>query len=225
MLYKLTDQDGFTRKGKQNECLWGPGVKHTSKGPHDKRIDLCTNSYIHCYENPLVAVFMNSQHENLNNPILWEAKGFVSKRNGQLKAGCFSLTTIKKIELPVLTANQRIRAAIYIALEYYKEPKFKKWAENWLNNKDRSENAAANAAANATDAANAAYSANAAYAANAAINAANAAAYAAADAAYSTARAANAAAYAAVYAADSTVHLQFNLIKILRRVVKEEVSQ
>ena len=55
-LYKLTNAQGYTRNGTH----WNVGVKHEiAKELRDCTKPLCSSSYIHAYENPLVAVLMN----------------------------------------------------------------------------------------------------------------------------------------------------------------------
>jgi len=218
-LYKLTDEHGNSF----NHTHWSEGVRHEIvKELRDNSEPLCTKHYLHAYENPLVAVFINSLHTAYVNPILWQATGWVQKRDNQLKCGCFSLRTIQKVPLPVITRNQRVRVAIYCALIQPQSEHFKKWAAKWLAGEDRTAGAAAAYA----------YAAAAAHAAHAA---AHAAAYAAADAAgaaaaYAAAYAADAAAHAAAaaaateaaHAAAATEAATFNLIKILKRSIKEE---
>jgi hypothetical protein len=201
-LYKLTDEFGSTK----NNTHWSEGIKHEiAKELRDSTKPLCSKHYLHAYENPLVAVFMNNRHAKFSKPRLWLATGWVSKRDGQLKCGCFSLKIIKEIQLPKLTVAQRVRTAIYCALSHPVSNNFHTWAVDWLSGKDRTR----------ADAAAYAYDAAAAYAAAAA----DAAAYAAADAAaYATASAASAA-YAA-YAASAPI----NLIEIIKRSIKEEVA-
>ena len=217
-LYKLTDEYGNS----SNRTHWSEGIKHEIvKELRDNSKPLCTKHYLHAYESPLVAAFMNPIHAAYANPILWQATGWVQKRDNQLKCGCFSLRTIQKVPLPVITQNQRVRAAIYCSLTQPQSEHFKKWAAKWLAGEDRTAYAAANAvayaAANTVAYAAANAAAYAAYAADAYAYAAAYAAYAAANAADNAAYAAAAAAYAAAYAAAA-----FNLIKILKRSIKEE---
>jgi hypothetical protein len=201
-LYKLTDEHGNSA----NRTHWSEGVRHEIvKELRDSSKPLCTEHYLHAYENPLVAAFMNSLHAAYANPILWQATGWVQKRDNQLKCGCFSLRTIQKVPLPIITRSQRVRAAIYCSLTQPQSEHFKKWAAKWLAGEDRTAKAAyaaaddANTAANAANAA--AYAANAA-AAKVAYAAAAKVAYAAANAAYAAAHAAaNTAANAASAAA------------------------
>ena len=208
MLYKLTDQNWETK----NHTKWGPGIKHVALGP--KGQDLCSNGYIHAYTNPLIAVLLNPIHTDIQNPVLWTAKGFIIKTDGQLKCGCYSLTTIERIKLPKFTENQKIYFGILCALEVYKIKNFVSWAENWIPNKDRSIIAAYTTAAKvATYYAAAAKAANAAvaYAANAASSAANAAANA--DAYYAAAKAATNAAI---------INKKINFIKFARKAYNFE---
>ena len=194
-LYKLTNQEGYSGLGLYSVLThWAEGTKHSiSPELRDKNASLCSKHFIHVYENPLVAVFMNPAHINFKNPILWEATGWVSKREGHLKCGCFSLTTHRKITLPVITLEQRVRAAIYCSLEVCKNKQYKQWADKWLSGENRTRNVVYITSA----AAAAAY--------------ADAAADAAATATYTSAA-------AAIHA--TSKHL--DLISILKRSIKEE---
>ncbi len=145
-LYKITDASGYTRRGEHNECKWGENVTHQAVGSGG----LCTNGVIHAYEHPLIASFMNPAHAAPKSPLLWECKGEVALREGQLKCGCKSLTTLRQIDLPLITRDQRVRIAIYCALSQYSEPSFVTWATGWLDGSDRSAAAAREAAAEAT---------------------------------------------------------------------------
>jgi hypothetical protein len=212
-LYKLTDEDGYTQRGSKGETLWRAGQKLTLKPCINPQ--LCTSQVIHAYTNANLALLLNPCHANLNNPLLWAAKGTPKVRDWG-KVGCFSLTATQQLELPswyieeaahkrvviqfaILCAesvlvifekqhpnDDRPRKAIEAAKGYLKHPTVAARAAYAAAYAAR---AAAYAAADAADAARAAaYAADAAYAA----------AYAArADAAYAAADAARAAAYAA----------------------------
>ena len=143
-LYKLTDQNGQTR----NATQWGPGVTHRATGSADQ--ELCSDGWLHAYEHPLIAVFMNPIHSNINRPRLWEAAGDIGKRDGVLKCGCRELTTVAEMELPVITTAQWVRFAIACAWPQ-SSAEFRNWATGWLNGSDCSE-----AAAQAAEAAEAA---------------------------------------------------------------------
>ncbi len=159
--YKLTDKDGYTRKGKTGETLWGENITHTATG-QDK--ELCTDGFIHAYESPEMAAFMNPAHGDYdsNTMLLWECHlhGRV-KRDGQLKCGAKGCTTLRTIPLPIITTEQRITIAIKISLLFCKDDGYIKWATKWLSGVDRTaawaEEVVAGAAADAAaDAANAA---------------------------------------------------------------------
>jgi len=189
-LYKLTDSCGKTRNGTQ----WGPGVSHSGTGEGE----LCRPGWIHAYEHPLVAVLMNPTHADFKNPRLWEAEGKIAIRDGQLKCGCKTLTTVREIPLPAVTTEMRVRFAILCAKEVCASYRaWNAWADKWLSGEDRSEAAAwaaawaaAEAAWAAAEAAWAAAAWASAWAARAALEAAWASAWAAAEAAYRSARAA-----------------------------------
>ena len=141
-LYKLTDRDGQTWNGTQ----WGPGMSHSGTGEGE----LCGPGWIHAYEHPLIAVLLNPIHANFENPRLWEAEGEVGLRDGQLKCGCRTLTTIREIPLPSITTEMRVRFAILCAKEVYACLSWNAWADRWLSGEDRTQAAAAAQAAAAT---------------------------------------------------------------------------
>jgi len=113
MLYKLTYQDGTTRKGEENETQWGRSVTHTAKG---KKIlgeyrRLCTNQVIHAYRSPEIAAFANGLHADFGDPLCWSAKGWVVAEDG-LKVGCKTLTTLEAVPLPVLMRSERVEISM-----------------------------------------------------------------------------------------------------------------
>ena len=140
-LYKLTDSCGKTRNGTQ----WGPGISHSGTGEGG----LCGPGWIHAYEHPLIAVLMNPIHADFKNPRLWEAEGDVGLRDGQLKCGCKTLTTVREIPLPAITMEMRVRFAICCTKEVCPAAAYlawNAWADKWLSGEDRTQ-AAAEAAA------------------------------------------------------------------------------
>lgn len=143
-LYKLTDSCGKTR----NDTQWGPGVSHSGTGEGG----LCGPGWIHAYEHPLIAVLMNPIHADFKNPRLWEAEGKIAIRDGQIKCGCATLTTIREIPLPEITTEMWIRFAILCTKEASTAAvgeawkAWNAWADKWLSGEDRSAAAAAAAA-------------------------------------------------------------------------------
>ena len=182
--YKLTDENNRTR----NNTQWGENVTHEAMGNGKK---LCTDGWIHFYEDPLVAMMMNPIHASFKNPHLWEAEAEGEMLREATKSGCKKLTTLKQIPLPEITLTQRVAFGILCALEVCEDESFRGWAKKWLSGKDRSACAAyavhttayIYAAHTAAYAAHA-YAAYPAYATTIVNDVVRAAAHAACDAAY-----------------------------------------
>ena len=181
--YKLTDENNQTR----NSTQWGENVTHEATGNGKK---LCTDGWIHFYEDPLVAMMMNPIHASFKNPHLWEAEAEGEVLREATKSGCKKLTTLKQIPLPEITLTQRVAFGILCALEVCADESFREWAKKWLSGKNRSACAAyaAHTTAYIYAAHTAAYAAHA-YAATyvgsyPSYDAAHDAAHAACDAAY-----------------------------------------
>ena len=189
--YKLTDQKMQTHNGFQ----WKLGEWQEAKG--DVNQDLCSNAWLHCYDSPLLAVLHNPIHANIKNPRLFEVEiDGETKNDSGMKRGFRKMRLVKEIDAPKISDVQRIAYGILCAKKVYKAKNWNKWADNWLNNIDRSKKVAA------------AYVADAAYVA-AYADAAYVAAYAAAAYVADTyvADAAYVAAYAAAYATIDLIEL------------------
>ena len=146
ILCKLTDENNRTYSNTQ----WGENVTHTSSGNGK----LCSNGWLRYYDSPLLAVLLNPIHANFSNPILWEVTttGKIKSDCG-LKFGTTSLTTVKRIKLPIITSEQKTIFGILCAMSVYKDKKFCKWGEHWIDGTDRSESVAELAAESAESAA------------------------------------------------------------------------
>ena len=114
--FKLTDENGQTH----GQTQWGPGATHSGTG---KGAPLCGPGWIHFYDDPLLAVFLNPIHAGFSNPRLWECEVSGEIRNDQgLKFGAQTLTTLREITpVPEVTLEHRVRFAIFCALEVCKE--------------------------------------------------------------------------------------------------------
>ena len=98
-LFKLTDEKGFTK----NKTKWTEGYTLTLPSKDNPR--LCSLDVVHAYKNKNLALLLNPIHANINNPLLWEARGnVVVEEYG--KVGCFALTTTKQIPLPNWYINE-----------------------------------------------------------------------------------------------------------------------
>ena len=196
--YKLTTQDLKTHNGFQ----WEIGKKVTTDGSGE----LCSKDWLHCYSDPTLAVLLNPIHANIQNPKLFkvECSGQHKDDNG-LKEGWTEMTLIEEIVLPKLTSIQITAFAILCSLEVYKEQTYVSWANNWLQNIDRSESAARSAAESA--------------ARSAARSAAESAAWSAAELARSAAHSAAWSAWSAWSAAELTRSVDFkDIIKKIKNI-------
>ena len=227
IVYKLTNQNLQTHGGYQ----WEPGVARETDG----RGNLCGPGWLHYYHDPLLSVLLNPIHADIEGPILWEAEAEGLHRDDRgLKGGCTRLTLLRRIELPQITTEQRVRFGILCAKVICDNPAWSAWADRWLDGSDRSQESAWAAAEAAQAAAEAAWVARAAgwsagwSAARSAARAAEAAADAAWAAAETAARAAEAAARAAraaETAAEAAEGTPLDLIAIAREALKGDSDE
>lgn len=131
--YKLVTQ-GLKAYGgfKYTLGVWTPKLDGTG--------DLCTKSWYHVYDNPLLAVLLNVLHGILVWPKLFECTydgrlHTVDDRG--LKRGVVKLRLDKELPLPVITPEQCVRAAIYCTRPLQPKKPWADWAKSWLNGKDR----------------------------------------------------------------------------------------
>ena len=149
--YKLTDTSNRTIK-----TQWGIGVIHKAKGTGK---EICSSDVIHVYDHPLKAVMFNPIHANFLTYHLWEVRVKKVVANDTLKVGVKQCTTLRQIDAPVITTEQRVKFAILCALEVYSEKSFALWANDWLSGKNRSESAVESVRSAAESAGSAAWSA------------------------------------------------------------------
>jgi hypothetical protein len=213
--YKLTDENLQTH----NYTQWQIGEWKETNGEGD----LCGPGWLHYYSSPLLAVLLNPIHAGFENPRLFEIEvaGEIKEDRG-LKFGCTKMRLVKELELPAVTMEQRIKFAIYCALEICAEPEFVKWANGWLDGTYRSRAAVTEIAvwaANVVDAAAATDNDIDIWTSVVVNDAADAAYYycyragCEADAAWSAAR-------AAARAANAVDVKPFNLIEVAKKAMK-----
>ena len=137
-VYKLTDANDHTKENTQ----WGPNVTPPPLDGHT----LCKAGVYHAYRHPLLAVLLDPVYANYGSTAhLWRAEGIVVVEDG-LKVGCSTLTTLERMDLPIITTEQRVRFAIACTWPTISGKVWRQWATDWLTSKDRSA-AAAKAAA------------------------------------------------------------------------------
>ncbi len=116
-LYKLTDEDGYTRRNEYNQMKWSVGQTNVVHEPGTK---LCSNQVIHAYLDPYLAVLFNSQHADFipGKMRLFKARGVIVAADSIQKVGVKSLEILEELEVPTLTVEQKraIGIAILIAI-------------------------------------------------------------------------------------------------------------
>jgi hypothetical protein len=141
IVYKLTDQDGWCRRGMCNETQYVPGWTYYADGLANN--PLCSTSWIHAYEHPLLAVLHNPIHAKIPTPRMFRCRtGRVVKRDGQMKLGCRSLTVIEEVPVPSITTEMCVRYAIGCAWRGTSQ-QWRQWAVEWLTYRGHSEVVAA----------------------------------------------------------------------------------
>jgi len=144
--YKLTDKDGYTRRGRDGETLWTLGCIVNAIGKGTK---LCTSDVIHYYDSPEIAVFMNPVHGNIKPPLrCFEIEIDAIVTHDGTKGGCKHAKCLREVTVPKLSLTQMTHISIRCAMVVYKEASWVSWAENWLSGKDRTSKAAYIAANN-----------------------------------------------------------------------------
>lgn len=134
--YKLTDRDGYTRRGQTGETLWGVGdtVRPTGQGSKE-----CGPGVLHGYISPEVAVLGNPAHANIGNPRLFEIEADAPWQTDGLKRWTTgACIVVRELPLPTLTTEELVAWVICLA----SHASTREWAVGWLSGVDRSEAAA-----------------------------------------------------------------------------------
>lgn len=187
--WKWTSANRLTTGGEGPSATtlqWGEGVEHTVV---PWRGVLCEAGVIHCYDDPLVAVVLDPAHGRYTagggGGVLWQCEWSGRSVAQADKRGVETLRTLRVVEAPVVSVEQRVEIGIRAAVVVM--PVVRRWAEavgcsdvlaslatvetwaaRWLDGTDRSE-AAEEAEAWAAEAASAARAARAAAEAAAAV--------------------------------------------------------
>lgn len=130
MYYFITDSTGKDWMGRQ----WGEGVSHTETND---------NYYFTCYHSPTVAALMVAANDEYPNHRLWLAEPFGDITNYDYRDISTGMKTVREVETPKLTVEQRITFGIVCALNTVEHPLFQQWGFDWLKGRDRSKEAAA----------------------------------------------------------------------------------
>lgn len=103
----------------------------------------CTNTVLHHYSHPALAVIFNPIHASFRDMRLFEIE--IDKELGAdgLKGWCRRQRIIRELPVPDLSREQLVAFAIYCA-EPYSRADWQKWAQNWMDGTDRSRRTASN---------------------------------------------------------------------------------
>ena len=127
MYYKLTNEQDQTYNGFQ----WGSGVELVKLGGN-----ACSEQVVHAYIDPILAVMVNPIHGNYSDPHLWECEGDMPETDG-LKVWGTRCKTIRQIDLPVISVEQKVKFGILCAAQFSQSLDWLQWARNWWSGVDR----------------------------------------------------------------------------------------
>jgi len=138
-LYKLTDRDGYTRRGIEGyETHWTPGETVTVTNSELPPV-LCSSGVLHAYQHPLLGIMMNPVHAGIENPRLFICKGDVVANDGAM-VGCRQLTCSEELDIDwSVSMSSRVRWAIKLARATQAgiSPAWRSWADRWISGADR----------------------------------------------------------------------------------------
>ena len=147
MLCKLTTQDMTTHNGTK----WEIGEWKETDGSGD----MCGPGWLHCYDDPLLAVLHNPIHADIDNPRMWEIEVDGERKTDSLKSAYTRMRLVREIPIPEISTTQKVAYAILCAKKVCKDTTWLSWANSWLSGKYRTAEAAEAAAAAAWAAAEA----------------------------------------------------------------------
>jgi hypothetical protein len=137
--FKLTDQDGYTRRGTSGETLWLP--LGTKIKPLGKGSEPCGPGVLHLYQSEIEAVLYNPLHANIQSPRLFCVRPLGKQKIDTDGLKCWTggrVQTVEEVVIPSITQEQIIAWSIVVS----PHRSTREWAVDWLSGKDRSARAA-----------------------------------------------------------------------------------
>lgn len=131
--YKLSTQERTTHNG---FLLPAEGVIFSAANLKDEPRE-CSDTVLHHYADPRLAVLFNPIHADIRNPRIHKIECDEIGTDG-LKGWARHQRIIEEIDLPVISLEQKVAFAIYCAKPFCNDPAWLSWAENWMNGTDRS---------------------------------------------------------------------------------------
>jgi hypothetical protein len=139
-VYKLTDVDGYTRRGETGETHWPIGgvVEPTGLSVGDPP-QPCGPGVLHGYHSPLLAALLAPLHGVLDHPCLLRCEVSAAIHTDGLKLWWAGDAQVLAEELlPVVGMPVLVRWAVLVSLEQPQPDAYQRWAERWLSGEDRS---------------------------------------------------------------------------------------
>jgi len=122
--YLLVDLSGRSRRGTLIEANRA-AVNRQFGG------EIVSQNIWECADSPLLAVMINPLHTECVRPRLFELRGIFKDKN-------ICLNRIGEIDIPEVSAEQKLAFAMYCVRTLSPEHAFAAWVERWLANIDRS---------------------------------------------------------------------------------------
>lgn len=131
--FKLTDPDGFTRRGSPGETHWEIGRWEEAKSSCHS---IHTDGWRHAYAFQETAHFLNAIYQDDRTPRLWQVELAGEVVEAALRLGARRMRLTEEIFLKPPTMEECIRFAIYLAYSFASES-WCDWAKHWLDGTDR----------------------------------------------------------------------------------------
>lgn len=134
-LWKLTDEDGYTRATYMNATKWEKGkVNVLSEDLGGKT--LCTGDVFHAYYHWAFAVLLNRYHGAYYPYRMWQVEGKVIAREGFAKCGTKEMKVLREVELPdkdkVVRLTEKFCRAVVTEFKKAVEKEFKGKPKGYL---------------------------------------------------------------------------------------------
>lgn len=130
--YKLTDADGYTRRGKSGETLWKVGAKIAPQGVY--RGEPCGSGCLHFYGTPEEATLYDPIHAMFGfTARLFRIEVQNAETDGLKWWTAQSVCVIEELPLPEISAKTLIAWGICIT----PHRDTRDWAVGWLSGRDR----------------------------------------------------------------------------------------
>ena len=126
-LYLVTDENDRISGGK----YWFPGATHRTSG----KGALFGPGWIQCYRSSILAAFLTPIYDGFENGHLWLCTGSIGIYHHDIVFGASLLTARRRVLMPELSVDQRIRLAILTSRQAFREIAYIDWTGQWLDSR------------------------------------------------------------------------------------------